>query len=139
MKRLHQIIAICLACTLVLSTTSFSIVKHYCGNHLVDTSWFGKAKHCAMEMAMTQAASCENTVQKSSCCSDKHTFVKGQDELKFHKDQITFKKIVLSNKTIFGHNLQSIQETEQNHIPFDGYPPPLITYNLTVLYETYLI
>ena len=76
-----------MAFVVLFSTMSFTINMHYCGNTLVDTAIFKKAKNCGMDMQNSTTKECSMT--KKNCCSDKQIFVDGQDELKISFNQKT--------------------------------------------------
>lgn len=69
-----------MAVVLVLSTTSFSVHKHFCGSFLVDVSIVVPSSGCGMEQDLA-VSTCE-VVKSVSCCSDKQELVQGQDTLK---------------------------------------------------------
>ena len=46
----HKTLAISMSFVVLFSTMSFTINMHYCGDTLVETALFQKAKGCGMEM-----------------------------------------------------------------------------------------
>jgi len=106
-KRFQQIISVSMALLVLFSTLSFSVEKHYCGEHLVDVAIFSDAKKCGME-ASDQGLNDtdQNTVLMSnSCCKDVVDLVEGQDELSLEKTKVldTDQKIfLLSFAYVFG-------------------------------------
>jgi len=125
-----------MAIVVLTSTMSFTIDMHYCGNTLVDTAIFKKAKTCGMKMAKTTSSEC--SVIKKSCCSDKQIIVDGQDELKISFDKLEIDQVVFV--TSFAYSYFQLFDTsdENNHISLE-YPPPHIVKQIFKLDETYLI
>ena len=66
----HKITSMLMAFVVLFSTMSFTIDMHYCGDTLVDTSVFGKAHSCGMEMKKTDSTS-DRSIAKKNCC-DQH-------------------------------------------------------------------
>ena len=80
-----KIASLTLALLVLLSTFSFTVDKHYCGDFLVDVSFTGEAEGCGMKMDQT------SSTKKKNCCKDEVQKIEGQDELQNHKvDNITF-------------------------------------------------
>ncbi|MBT8253112.1 MAG: hypothetical protein KJN68_04010, partial [Bacteroidia bacterium] len=78
---LHKIMSVFMALVVVLSTMSFAVGMHFCGETLVDTALFQKADSCGMELMM-KASDSECSVMKINCCTDEQVLIEGQDELK---------------------------------------------------------
>ena len=72
-----------MAFVVLFSTMSFTIDMHYCGDKLVETAIFNKAKGCGMEMDNPSAEGC--AITKKNCCNDEQLIVDGQDELNFNE------------------------------------------------------
>ena len=125
-----------MAFIVLFSTLSFTIDMHYCGNTLVDTAIFKKAKNCGMEMQNSTTKECSMT--KKNCCSDKQIFVDGQDELKVSFDTLSFEQQQFVVSFIYTYiNLFEGFNEEINS--FQEYKPPLVVRQLYKLDETYLI
>lgn len=134
---LHKTLSLFLAFLVLGSTMSFSIDKHFCGEHLVDVAFFGDAEPCAMEKALETKYGSEHD-KKIDCCSDELVVVEGQDELKIQFDQLTIENVTFL--TTFSHSyIDLFKGLEQEQVPFDGYPPPLISTDFQLLYEQFLI
>lgn len=126
-----------MAMTVLLSTMSFSVNKHYCMDMLVDVSLVLPADTCGMDMISTAAE--EGTqLNNVPCCADEHIAFEGQDEVKPSAEwsaemlQMTAVAFVYSYQMLFAE--ESTQTT-----PFRDYSPPLLVKDLPVIYETYLI
>lgn len=126
-----------MALVVVFSTMSFTINMHYCGDTLVETAIFHKAKGCGMEMQLPITKSgC--SVEKKGCCTDKHVTVKGQDELNTSYDNLTLHQQQFVASFVYSYiSLFETVEVETNS--FSEYPPPLVVKSIYKLDETYLI
>ena len=123
-----------MALVVMFSTLSFTIEKHYCGEHLVDIAINSEAKKCGM-MDMTAV---DNTIKKS-CCSDTVDIIQGQDELKTNIiNDISFdQKLFISTFTYSYLNL--FEGLPQLVIPHKDYSPPDVVYNIQLLDEVFII
>ena len=81
-----------MAFVVLFSTLSFAVNMHYCGDTLVETAMFHKAKGCGMEMQKPSADGC--AITKKNCCDDKQLVVDGQDELQLQVDTISLEQQV---------------------------------------------
>jgi hypothetical protein len=133
----HKITAILMSFVVLFSTMSFTIDMHYCGDTLVETAIFHKAKGCGMEMDAASNNS-ECSVLKKNCCKEEQILVKGQKELKISFDKLTFDQQAFVASFVYSYiNLFETVEEETNS--FSEYPPPLIVKSIYKLDETYLI
>lgn len=138
MKSVFKKIGAILAAFLVLfSTFSFTVDSHYCGEFLVDTSYFGKADGCGMEKAIDRVSK-EVTIKKKSCCKDITEFVKApnfekQELLKVNKEQAYF---------IYAYTYSFInlfKETQVRNEFYKDFSPPDLQQDYQVLYQSFLI
>ncbi len=134
---LHKTLAAGLALLVLISTVSFTINTHYCGDTLVDTAIFKEAKACGMEIQSTTTSS-ECSIMKKNCCIDEQIIVEGQDELKLSNGSLNFEHQLFVVSFYYTY-LDLFEGLESNVIPFKGYPPPLIVKNIQQLDEVYLI
>lgn len=127
-----KITSIFLSLLMLLSTLTFMVDKHYCGDFLVDISFTGEAHSCGME-ADGDSANMKN------CCKDELVKIEGQDELKLTSfDDISFKNQQFL--IAFHYSYQSLfKEDLTLNFEFKEYPPPEITQNFQVVYQTFLI
>ena len=88
---LHKTFSVTLSCLVLFSTLSFTVEKHYCGNHLVDVAIFTKAENCGMDLEAFSTANFE----KKHCCKDEIQVVKGQDKLKKSSLSISNGRIII--------------------------------------------
>jgi|GEM_PF-245622 len=135
-KILQKAFAFFMVVVLVLSTTSFTVHKHFCGSFLVDVSIVVPSSGCGMEQAVAPD-SCEERLA-ASCCSDKQELVQGQDTLK-----MDFFAHVLSpafsvpEVTSWSHPILTAQ-TQEPHT-HRANEPPATRRQLYILHDSFLI
>ena len=134
----HKSMAVCMAAVVLMTTMSFTVDMHYCGDTLVDFSFVQQVKTCGMEKAQA-TTSCENpALSEKSCCTDKQVIKEGKDDLKVSFDQLSLEQQVFVAS--FTYSYKSIFEgTESKEVPFFDYPPPFVKRDVQVLHQTFLI
>lgn len=133
----HKIVSILMSFVVLFSTMSFTIDLHYCGDTLMDTAIFQKAKACGMKME-TAITSSKCSITKKDCCKEEQIVVKGQDELKITFEKLSFDQQIFVASFVYSY-VNLIEYFEENARTFSEYPPPLITKSIYKLDETYLI
>lgn len=132
---LHKIGSGAMALLLMLSTVSFTVEKHYCGDRLVDVAVFSDVNKCGMETTETEQA----TITKKSCCKDLIDIIEGQDQLTiktFDDLDIDQQQFLLS----YIHSFERLYTSlPKQSIPNFYYPPPEIVRDIHVLDEVFLI
>lgn len=128
-----------MALSVLLSTMSFSVDMHYCGDHLVDFSMFDTVDTCMMKAEMSKSSTeCAVMDMDMDCCSDVEIIIEGQDDLKISFDQLAFdqQQFVFS----FAYSFISVFEgTDENIIPYQDYVPPPLLRDVQILDQTFLI
>lgn len=133
----HKILSISMALAVLISTISFTVNKHFCGETLVDTSIFRDAKSCGMEMSETTTISgC--SVMKKNCCTNEQIVIQGQDELKISFDKISFEQQVFLVALVYTY-FNLFEEYDKDISSFKEYKPPLVIRQIYKIDETYLI
>ena len=135
-KVFHKIMAFAMAFVVLFSTMSFTMNMHYCGDTLVETALFHKAKGCGMEMEKPSTESC--SITKKNCCDDKQLSIEGQDELQIQFDKVSFEQQVFIVSFIYTYS-NLFEEYNDDVNSFREYKPPLVVKQLYKLDETYLI
>jgi hypothetical protein len=133
---LHKIMSFLMAFVVLFSTLSFTIDMHYCGDTLVETAIFHKAKGCGMESQNPSTEGC--TKVKKNCCDDKQLMVDGQNELQIQVDQISFEQQVFIASFVYTY-MNLFEGLETKVTSFEKYKSPLVIRQLYKLDETYLI
>jgi len=133
----RNITAVSLACLMLVSTMSFTINKHFCGDHLVSTSVILKAETCGMEKQIpTTEKGC--SVMKKNCCKNEIQLVKGQDDLKIDFSELDFQQqIFITSFVITYSNL--FEGIDTQIVPFKEYSPPLVVKDIQLLDQVFLI
>jgi len=132
---LHNISSIALALLVLVSTVSFTVEKHFCGDVLVDVSLFAEAQKCGMEALEVEKAS----ITKKICCKDTVDLVQGQDELSVKTfDDLNFnQQFFLSTFTLSYLNL--FEGLPKQIIPHKNYSPPNLIADIQILDQVFII
>ncbi len=125
-----------MAFVVLFSTMSFTMNMHYCGDTLVETAVFKKAKGCGMEMQTPSTEGC--SIIKKNCCNDEQSVVDGQNELQLQVDQISFEQQVFIASFVYTY-INLFEGLDNNVSSYEAYEPPLVTTQIFKLDETYLI
>lgn len=135
---MHKSMAVLMAAVVLMTTMSFTVDMHYCGDSLVDFSFVQKAKSCGMENAQA-TTSCERpSPTEKSCCSDKQVVKEGNDDLKISLDQLTLAQQVFVVSFTYAYS-SLFEGTQSEETPFLDNSPPFIRRDLQVLHQTFLI
>ncbi|WP_339614071.1 hypothetical protein [uncultured Winogradskyella sp.] len=132
----HKIMSFAMAFVVLFSTMSFTINMHYCGNTLVETVIFKKAKGCGMEMQKPSKKGC--AITKKNCCKNEQSVVDGQDELQLSFDKISLEQQVFITSFVYTY-IHSFESFDKTITSYDIYKPPRVIRQLYKLDETYLI
>ncbi|TMM59120.1 hypothetical protein FEE95_06720 [Maribacter algarum] len=140
MKKIYyKITSVLLALIVLLSTMSFSLDMHFCGDQLVDFSISDKANTCLMKTEMTKtSSSCEVMKMEMGCCSDVEVVFEGRDDLKISFDQLTFNQQVFVASSVYSY-ISRFEGFDENLVPLKDYKPPPLIRDLQILDQTFLI
>lgn len=117
---------------------SYTIAMHYCGDTMVDFSFFQTATTCGMENTQL-TSNCENPeVSQKSCCSDKQVGVHGQNEFKDIFKTLTFEQQLFVAALTYSY-IQLFEGADASAIPFVAYSPPFVKRDVQVLHQSFLI
>lgn len=132
-KLLQKIASLIMAFVVLLSTMSFTIEKHYCGDFLVDISVFGDVEKCNMDLDSSKSLTMKN------CCKDEVQQIEGQDKLqKENISTLSFDQQKVLVAFLFSY--QSIYVYFKNEQSFyNDFSPPDLDRDIQVLYQTFLI
>jgi len=134
MKRfLYKIASALMALIVLVSTFSFTVEKHYCGDFLVDVSYVGNASSCGDQIDASPK------VEAKSCCKNEIEHIKGQDELqKDSIEELTFEQQKML--VTFAISFQvAFENTHFKKEVFKDFPPPNLYQNYQVLHQSFLI
>ena len=128
-----------MAVLILFSTSSFTVDMHFCCNKLVDMSLIGKAKVCAEKVQKKKEPTKQcTTLQEKDCCSNQSFVKTGDDTIKNANTQLEAESIIFLN-TFFYVYVNLFEGLEKNIVPFKQYRPPLLSKDIQILHETYLI
>ncbi len=137
-KGFYKSISTVLALLVLVSTFSFTIDKHFCGNLLVDHAIFSKATSCGMDMHSHSKTEGTDSKDQDNCCTNQSISVNCQDELKTSFQMPDLNPQVFVTSFIYT-NINLFEGLPQQVIPFKNYTPPLIVKDIPVLNDTFLI
>lgn len=134
-----KILSFFLAVSILFSTSSFTVDMHFCCNKLVDIAFFSKAESCIEMAAKTgnESKQC-NSIQEKDCCNN-HTFLKqGDDTLKKNNTISEIETLVFLNTYLYTY-IDLFKGLENKVTSFQTYRPPLLSTDIIILNETFLI
>ena len=131
----HKSSALLLAFLVMLSTVSFAVEKHYCGDFLIDSAIFSKVEKCSNEALEKEL----EAITKKSCCKDTVDLIKGQDELHENSFNDLDHEQLVFIKTYFISFNNLLEHLPKLIIPHKDYSPPNLVYDLQLLDSTFLI
>ncbi|MCM4156639.1 hypothetical protein [Gramella sp. AN32] len=132
-----RILSIFLSLGVLFATMSFSVNTHYCCNELVATSFFIKAKNCNYKIPDKRPKIC--VINEAACCQDKFIAKTGREDLKKVDYIVNLYPFALSNTSIYPYNIDLFEGLQQKNAQFIHYSPPLISKDILILHETFLI
>jgi len=133
----HKTTSVLLALIVLVSTMSFSLDMHYCGDHLVDFSFSQKTDTCLMKAEMTQSSTA-CALMEMDCCSDVEIVIEGQEGLKVSFDQLPFNQQLFVTSFIYSY-INLFEGFDENVVPFKEYSPPPLIRDVQILDQTFLI
>jgi len=124
-----------MALVVLVSTLSFSVQQHFCGDNLVDTAIFTEIEKCCSDSKVSELSKQE----KKSCCEDKQEIVEGIDVLKLdisneNSAESEFQLLPILNVYKDLDVFSVSHETDSF-----CYSPPDLILNLTVYHQVFLI
>nr|WP_285903427.1 hypothetical protein [Arenibacter sp. H213] len=123
----------------MFSTFSFTVDMHFCSNRLVDMAIFSSAESCK-DIAQNKDNTSKQctSIQEKDCC-DNQTFVKeGDDTFKKSNTIIGVETLVFLNTFFYSH-INRFEGLEEDAVSFQAYRPPLLSSDIIILNETFLI
>ena len=125
-----------MAFLVLFSTVSFSMDMHFCGDTLVDYSFFDDSADCGMKLMAQEKQECPMSLM--NCCTDHELSQEGQDELALSWNSLDLDQQEFILAFTFSY-IDYYTNLPRQTVPFLDYSPPLITYDRQVLWETFLI
>ena len=138
-ETLRQIVSFTMALLVLFSTMSFTVDMHYCGDQLVDFSFFKTAENCSMKASSSKAAGETSIMEmEMDCCTDLEIVLEGQDDLKISFDQFTFEQQIFISSFYYTY-VNLFETVDKDLISFKEYSPPLLIRDIQILDQTFLI
>ena len=135
---IHKSIAFFMATVVFITTMSFTIDMHFCGEDMVDFSFFQQVDTCGMEKLQVFSG-CDNPeMNMKSCCSDEQILVKGQDDLKNNFVNLTLEQQIFVASFTYSY-VNLFEGAVLTDIPFVAYSPPFVKQDVQVLHQLFLI
>jgi len=137
LKFLHSFFSFLLAVLILLSTSSFTIKKHFCSGFLIDSAVFTQVEKCSNEPCSNSSK--ETIVTQPDCCDDVIDKVEGQeviihkkfDDLDYHQ-QLFLLAFTESYSYIF-------ESSSRQVVPHRHYIPPILVRDFQVFHQDFLI
>ncbi|MEM5564125.1 hypothetical protein WNY78_03370 [Psychroserpens sp. AS72] len=132
---LHKVFSMMMAVLLLLSTVSFTVEKHFCGDVLIDVAVFSTIEKCASDAVEMV----EEHVSKKTCCKDTLDVIEGQTQLTVKTfDDLDFEQQQFL--VAYVHAFNNLFEVVQKHtIPHQYYNSPKLIADIHVLDQVFLI
>ena len=128
-----------MALVVLMSTTSFTIIEHYCGGELVDTTLFSTTEACDDEPVVVKEGACCEVVVNKDCCNDIVYVAEGMDELLFKSVELPkFEKSDWIISTLSSYE-NCFVELQKQFIPFREYIPPNLVFDTHILNQVFRI
>lgn len=143
---MKELFSIFLAFQVLLSSMSFNIGMHFCGESLKSLSIFDKAVPCKHHQALQHEAMPECPLHPQSeqtseddCCNDKQVKVEGQDiDTTFNSFNFDLSP-QLEFVAAYAAALLNLYSESNHSSRFLNYKPPLIKTDIPVFIQTFLI
>ena len=137
-NRKKKIASILMSFVVLFSTMSFSISEHFCGDQLVDTSYFFTADACNMMDMQMPISSDDCQIEKEDCCSDHTEFIQGSSEVNHLVTSLNLDQQQFIASFVYTY-INLFEGLENNVIPFKNYASPIIVKDIQVLDNVFLI
>ena len=136
MKQLiHNFFSGLLAIIVLLSTLSFTVDSHYCGERLVDVAVFSEVRGCGMEME--NEMSDEVSFSKKPCCKNETSIVEGNSIDQQVLKNLKLQQIDFVTAFVVSYNNLFLDNTQTSLLYL--YKPPLIHKDIILLFDNFRI
>ncbi len=134
MKTYRSILSVFIAFMVLLSSSSFTVNMHFCMDRIHSVSLIEKAAPCPMELNVPV---CHNA-KKHSCCDDEQLTFEGKN---FKSQESISLQIAQHSWIAVLPVIAEINQisNESSSTPVVSYKPPLISQDIPVLIQSFLI
>ncbi|WP_255592742.1 hypothetical protein [Marixanthomonas sp. SCSIO 43207] len=134
-KILHKFSSLMLAVLILLSTSSFAVQKHYCGDFLIDSSVFSSVEKCSKEPCSDTS---NDQIVQPECCNDVVNIVEGQDAATYKFDDLDYEQ-QLFLVAFTGTYFHLFKDLSSQVIPHKNYTSPILITDIQVCNQVFLI
>ncbi|MGO2359102.1 HYC_CC_PP family protein [Mesonia sp.] len=134
---LHRILSSVVAVLILLSTTSFTVKKQFCGDSLIDTTIFTELNTCCEPVISIPKA--ESEIMTPACCKDTTQLLKGQNHIILK----SFNKLIYQQQIFLvayaASYIDLFEHLPENYIPHQYYFPPQMLTDIQLQQQVFLI
>lgn len=150
-NRTYRILSVSLALLVFFSSVGLTIDMHYCKGELKSVAFIGKAKSCHDTQSSSTKKMCPHhqkmmdmgediTAEQNNCCQNKTMRSQSDDDKTIVISDVivpnvTLNYVVAFVTTQFSINLSSINQNTY----IEDYHPPIISRDIYVLHESFII
>lgn len=132
-----KITSFLMALLVLISTFSLTIEKHFCGDFLVDISYFGNSSDCCAQELKKSTCDTSLEQEKEKCCTDQIQQIEGQDDVNITSiEKITLKHFVLAFAITYNGLFVNLKK---QIVPHKYYSPPNLITDIQVLHEVFIV
>ncbi len=158
----HRITSLLLAFIMLFSSVGFSMDIHYCGGEIESIGFFTNAAECEMMQEKTDAskeethASCPNHKKEASkkvmschaegnqlkdmsCCHNEKFQLESSSEFTPTADEVSIENIDFTFTAVYFLINQDVIAVPTQKTNYQSYLPPLLTEDVAVLHQVFII
>ncbi len=138
----YRLMATALALLMLISSVGFSVNMHFCMGELASVSLLGKAQACSLAVSESSCHQSEETeINKMDCCQDSSFSVGSQADFSTSYTVEAPQQARTSLVSLPFLTLDYLLPTSSviTDFPYLAYKPPLLSQNVTVLVQSFLI
>ncbi len=126
-----------MALTVLVSTTSFTVYQHFCGDEITDVAVFKHAEGCGMEAAVIEIP--ESTCHTpKTCCNDRLVLIEGQGQINPAAQALSVDHQVFLAAVVYSFDYLFFEPSKNVPGIFHHYPPPIVQ-DITILHQVFRI
>ncbi|TDU42784.1 hypothetical protein BXY82_0183 [Gelidibacter sediminis] len=132
-KIIHKIFSTVLTVLVLLSTVSFTLEKHFCGEVLIDVAVFSHPESCGSNLP-------DGTdIVEQHCCKDVVEILKGQDQLKKTSfEELSYAQQFVATYLHSGYTT-FLERIPQLVVPHNDYTPPILVFDIHIRDQVFII
>ena len=141
-KLIHQFLAVSLAFLVGITAVGFSIDVHFCKGDIKSLAFWGTAQSChqsAAKQCPNHPSDVMDADEENNCCNNESLFIQSNDDQQISQDQIIAEQDAQDFGLLAVTAQYNLYIQVYNDADFQHYRPPLISKDLPVLFESFLI